>query len=355
MHAHEILLAALLAGPVFAAGGCSSDMPTGSWGPAPGGGSSGSAATGSGGSSSGAPGGGAMTTGNMTWSDGQQLTSSVTIAAGNVVTIAPGATITVAANATITVAGTLTASSASPAHAKLTGSGWTGMVVASGGTLTLDGVDIAGASAAIDVQGGAAKAEYDDGTIDGSGLPFNVEKGAALGTAHAAVTTAMGGSQVSGAFTATHLDYDSNGYEGITTADPAATLSIEDSTLHGSGPFADFLVSAGGAASFHVAYTDISNVHCGFHFDAITAFDISYTNVHGNAYGFMLYGSSGNSTRSVSYSNVDNNTDYAYATEGTNGPMVFDHCYVTGQTTSGGPVTVTNSQTAAVGGTGPRP
>jgi hypothetical protein len=328
-------------------------MSTGSWGKVPSGGSSGSAATGGGSGS--ANGGGAMATGNTTWSDGQQLTSSITIAAGDMVTIAPGATITVATNATITVAGTLTASSASPTHAKLTGSGWTGIVVASGGTLALDGVDISGASAALDVQGGAAKAEYDDGTIDGSGMPFDVEGGAALGTAHATVTKAMGGSQVTGSFTATHLDYDSNGYAGITTADPAATLSVEDSTLHGSGPFADFLVSAGGAASFHVAHTDISNVHCGFHFDAITAFDISTTNVHGNAYGFMLYGSSGNATRSVSYSNVNDNTDYAYATDGTNGPIVFDHCYVTGQTTSGGPVTVTNAQTAAVGGTGPRP
>jgi hypothetical protein len=300
-----------------------------------------------------AGGGSTTTTGATTWSDGQQLTSSITIAAGDVVTIAPGATITVAANAIITVAGTLTASSASPTHAKLTGTGWTGIVVASGGTLSLDGVDIAGASAALDVQGGAAKAEYDDGTIDGSSFPFDVEKGAALTTAHATVTTAMGGSQVSGAFTATYLDYDSNGYAGITTADPAATLSVENSTLHGSGPYADFLVSAGGAASFHVAHTDISNVHCGFHFDAITGFDISYTNVHGNAYGFMLYGSSGDAARSVSYSNVDDNTDYAYAAEGYNGPITFDHCYLTGQTTSG--VTITNPETAAVGGTGPQP
>ncbi len=319
-------------------------------GPMSGGGSS-SGGSGTPGTSSG--GSGATTNGSMTWSDGQQITSSITIAAGDVVTIAPGATVTLAPNATLTVAGTLTASSASPTHAKLTGTGWTGIVVASGGTLTLDGVDIAGASAALDVQGGAAKAEYDDGTINGAALPFNVEKGAALTTAHATVTTAMGGSQVSGAFTATHLDYDSNGYAGITTADPAATLSIEQSTLHGSGPFADFLVSAGGAASFHVAYTDISNVHCGFHFDAITGFDISYTNIHGNAFGFMLYGSSGNATRSVSYSNVDNNTDYAYAAEGNNGLITFDHCYVTGQTTSG--VTVTNPETAAVGGTGPQP
>jgi hypothetical protein len=188
-------------------------------------------------------------------------------------------------------------------------------------------------------------------------VPFSVAAGGALTTKGSTVTNTQGGSQVAGAFTASHLDYDSNGNPGITTTNPAATLSVEDSTLHGAGPVADFLVSSGGAATFHVAYTDISNVHCAFHFDNITAFDISYTNIHGNAYGFMLYGSSGPTTamRTVSYSNVAGNTTYAYDTLGRNGPIQFDHCYVTGQTNPGKAVTVTNAQMATVAGTGPRP
>jgi hypothetical protein len=277
--------------------------------------------------------------------------SNVTIAAGDTVTIAPGAKITVAAGVTVTVAGTLTASSATPTHAALTGSGWTGIVVASGGTLTLDGVDVSGAQTALDVQGGNAQAEYDNGTIDGATVPFDVEGGGSLTTTGVTVTNTQGGSQVAGSFKASHLDYDSNGNAGITTLDPQARLWIEDAKLHGSGPVADFLVSSGGAYSFHVAYTDISNVHCGFHFDTIGTFDIEFTNVHDNAWGFMLYGS--NSSGSVSFSNVVNNSHYAYETQGQNGPITFDHCFVTGMTTAG--VMVSNAAPMTVMGTGPRP
>jgi hypothetical protein len=261
--------------------------------------------------------------------------------------------VTVAANAAITVQGTLTASSATPTHAKLTGTSWTGIVVGSGGTLTLDGVDITNATTALQTSAGAVKAEYDDGTITASGTPFNLAKGTALGTKHATVTGTKGASQIAGSFTASFLDYDSNGNEGIVTTDPTATESIEDSKLHGSGPVADMVVSAGGAASIHVAYTDITSVHCAFHFDAIDAFDISYANVQSNSYGFMLYGSSGNGTRSVTYSNIDQN-QIAYDTQGSNGPITFDHDYVTGTTNAGTAVSVSNAAGATVTGTGPR-
>ncbi|HEY6461091.1 MAG TPA: hypothetical protein VIY73_13095, partial [Polyangiaceae bacterium] len=168
-----------------------------------------------------------------------------------------------------------------------------------------------------------------------------------------AVAGTLGTSRIAGALVASYLDYDSNGYEGITTIDPTATLSIEDSKLHGSGPVADFVVSSSGAASIHIAYTDITNVHCGFHFDTIDAFDVSYSNVESNAYGFMLYGSSGTGTRSVSNSNIDQN-QIAYDTEGNNGPITFDGDYVTGTQTPGTAVSVSNAASAKVSGTGPR-
>jgi len=271
------------------------------------------------------------------------------------VTIAPGATVTVASGATITVSGTLTASSAT-VHAKLTGTKWTALAVASGGTLNLVGVDITGAATALQTLAGATSAEYDTGTITGATAPFNLAKGTALGTKNAAVTGTLGTSQIAGALTASYLDYDSNGYEGITTTDPTATESFEDCTLHGAGPDAgaDMLISATGAASIHVAYTSIAQVHCAFHFDTVTAFDVSYTSMEGNAYGFMLYGSAGSGTRTVTYSNIDQNP-YAFDTEGQNGPITFSNDYITGTQNPGDAVTVSNSSSAAVSGTGPRP
>jgi hypothetical protein len=261
--------------------------------------------------------------------------------------------VTLASGATIAVAGTLTASSATGTHAKLTGTSWGGVVVNTGGTLSLDGVDISGASTALQTSTGAAKAEYDDGTITGASEPFNVAAATTLGTKHATVTGTKGSSRIAGSFVASYLDYDSNGNEGIVTIDPTATESIEDSNLHGSGPVADMVVSATGAASIHIAYTNITNVHCAFHFDAIDAFDISYANIETNAYGFMLYGSSGSGTRSVTFSNIDQN-QIAYDTQGNNGPITFDNDYVTGTTTPGTAVSVTNAQQATVPGTGPR-
>jgi hypothetical protein len=292
-------------------------------------------------------------TGNVTWSDGEMLSQSVTIGSGATVTVSPGATINVSSGVTITVAGTLTASSTTKA-ATINGTGWKGIVVASGGTLNLTGVDISGAATAIDVQKGATMAEYDSGTINAATTPFNIESGGTFGTKSATVTGTLGSTSIAGSFTASKLTYNSNGNTGIVTTDPTAQLSIEDSTLQGTGPTGDMLVSQGGAAKFHVAYSTISNVHCGFHFDAVSEFDVSYVNDESNAFGFMLYGSSGSGPFTVTYSNIDQNSAYAYDTQGTNAPITFDHDYVTGMTNNGTAVSVTNASNTAVTGTGPR-
>jgi hypothetical protein len=316
--------------------------------------SSSTSSSGSGGSSGGSTSSSSGSTATSgPWHDGQTLSGSVTIPAGETVTIDPGATVNVGSGVTITVAGTLTASSAAT-HAKLTGTGWTGIVVGSGGTLKLDGADILGATTALDLQMGGT-GEYDDGTITAASTPFDVESGGSLVTKHATVTGTLGASTVAGSLTASYLDYDSNGNGGISTTNPGAQLSIEDSTLHGSGPTADFLVAQGGATKFHVAYSDISNVHCAFHFDNVSEFDVSYTNIHGNAWGFMLYGSGGAGPLTVTHSNVDTNSAYAYGTLGNNGPITFDSDYVTGATSDPtSTVSVTNASSGQVAGTGPR-
>jgi hypothetical protein len=279
--------------------------------------------------------------------------------AGDTVTIDPGATINVGAGVTITVLGTLTASSETT-HAKLTGSSWVGIVVGGGGTLSLDGVDITGASAALDIQS-TGTAEYDHGTITGSAATFNVEKGGTLTTKNAAFAEVTGTSSISGSFTASYLTYTAAGtglFDGITTNDPGAQLSIEDSTFTGpgpNGPLHDMLVSDTGAAKFHVAYTNIAHMHCGFHFNTLSEFDISYINDDSDAYGFMLYGSGGAGPFTVTYSNLYTNAGDDYSSLGSNSPITFDHDYLADQSTDpGSVVTVTNPQTAMVAGTGPR-
>jgi hypothetical protein len=288
--------------------------------------------------------------------------SSMTIPAGETVTIDPGATITMGSGVTVTVDGTLTASSATT-HAKLanaSGSTWVGLVV--NGTLSLDGVDISGASAPLDIKGGG-KGEYDDGTISAGTAPFTVEASGSLGMKHSTLSQAAGTCNVAGSFTASYLTYTGGGsgfFDGIVTSG-SAQLSVEDSTFTGpgpNGPLHDMLVSGSGAAKFHVAYTTISSMHCGFHFGAMSEFDISYVNDDSNAYGFMLYGSSGAGPFTVSYSNIDDNGPngvWAYDAEGTNGPITFDHDYLNGMNADPSKaVTVTNASSSKVSGTGPR-
>jgi hypothetical protein len=51
---------------------------------------------------------------------------------------------------------------------------------------------------------------------------------------------------------------------------------------------------------------------------------------------------------------VVQNTDFAFDTQGTNGPITFDNDYITGNTTTGNVVSVTNAQVVTVPMTGPR-
>jgi hypothetical protein len=293
-----------------------------------------------------------------TWNDGQMLNATVTIAAGESVTIAPGATITVAAGVGITVAGSLSAQSAAATHARLVApANWAGILVAPGGSLALDGVDLVGANTAIEVQAGATQARYDHGIIDGATTPFQIDSGAALTTTGAVVVHTQGMSTVAGSLTAARLDYDANMNQGFMVTDAVglhARLSVEDSKLHGAGQGSSDMVVVGTGASLHVARSEVYASHCGFHFSPIDAFDITLSNIHDCTYGFMLYGSEGPGPRTVTNSNVVNNLEFAFdTTPSNNGPITFDHCYVMGTQQTGGIVTVTNPQPSAVAGTGP--
>src|SRR5205823_2196130 len=126
-------------------------------------------------------------TSDATWADGKTLSTPVVIEAGSTVTITPGATIHATAGIQITIRGTLKVAAAST-HAKITSTDrWAGLIVASGGTLDADGLDLESSTAGVDVQGGAKSARYDDGTITAAKNPFAIEAGGKLTTSHAKV------------------------------------------------------------------------------------------------------------------------------------------------------------------------
>ncbi len=217
------------------------------------------------------------------------LTSSVDIVAGAVITIASGAKITANERVVVTVHGAITAA-AKDNHAKISGSDWGGIVVATGGALTLSGVDLDGGG--IQANTGNTSATYDYGTI--SSGAFVIDQGATLESNHAAFVQG-GSTTVKGTFTATYLDYAGS---DITLLDPAATVSVADSKLTSSG--GDFFVSSSGKV-LHVEYSVITGSHCPFHFNALGKYTLDHVATRGNAYGQMLYNSD-TTPNTISYS-----------------------------------------------------
>lgn len=291
-----------------------------------------------------------------TWSDGKTITANVTIGAGNTVTIAPGAKITVSAGVAITVAGTLKATN-NATHAALqaaAGGTWDSLVVAKGGTLDVDSLDISGAGKGIWTQTGNTEAKFVNGVITAT-QPFNMEAGSTLSVTKSSAT-ATAESAIAGTFNASYLTYDKGSAEGLYISDAAAKVTIIDSTLKGASG-GDYIVS-GSSLSIDVEYTEISGSHCPFHFNNVGSFKIDHVSNNANAYGPMFYGSS-TGPNSISYSNLQDNT-YDWDVQGTNAKLTIDHSYAPGKTkvdtnnTTNKTVTVTNAATAAVPDAKPR-
>jgi hypothetical protein len=235
--------------------------------------------------------------------------------------------------------------------------------VVDGGSLDLDGVDIANADRALLVKSGAGSYQY--GAIKSSGA-FDVEKNGSLTVAHASVADNKAPSPILGSFTATFLDYDAGLKEGIVAQDPSATMSIEDSHLHGQRTADNDLIQSEAASKVHVAFVELTAAHCGMHFDAVDAFDVSNVTVHDGAYGIMMYGSSTTGDRTVKLTNIFKNVGRGIeeaAPDQTQGPITVSDGYwadngagVADNIRSlTGKITVTNmSATAPVPNVGPR-
>jgi hypothetical protein len=284
-----------------------------------------------------------------TWADGKQLATSVTIKPGATVEIAPGATVTAATGVSITVQGTLTVKAAA-SHAKLTGMNWKGIVVASGGTLTVEGLDIENAVNGMWTQAGNVDATMLDSSISAASVPFKMEPGSKLTFTKSKVLKSTGSSQIAGTFVASYMSYDKVSSEGLELNDPVGSMTISDSTLTGIGG-GDYVVSRAGAF-VKVEYTTITGSHCGFHFDAVDKFTIDHVSDDQNSYGAMLYGSGAGPNQILS-SNV-RSTDKDLDFSGTNGATTIDKSFTGGKNTLATNAKITNAATMPVPDAKPR-
>lgn len=252
---------------------------------------------------------------------------------GDVVTIAPGTTITMGdATAAITVKGTLKVTGASANHAKLTGDAWVGIIIAEGGKLDADGLDISGAATGIATQAGNLDSTYKNGVMSAK-TPFEMVAGSKLTIDHSKITATGGGSQTAGTFVANYMDYDKGSGPGITMNDAAGTETITNSNLHGAGG-GDYVIS-NAAAKITVTRTTISGSHCAFHFSGsgtaagTTAFTIDGVDVKNNGVGGMLY-NSGAGPNEIKNSNFSNNNEYDISFgSNENGTITFTNTFVT--------------------------
>lgn len=287
--------------------------------------------------------------GTETWKDGKQVAASVTIKAGATVDIEPGATVTVATGAAITVKGTLSVK-AGASHAKLGGKNWKGIVVASGGTLVVEGLDISDAEVGAWTMAGNAGASFVESSIANAATPFKMEPGSKLTFTKSKVVKATGPSIIAGTFAASYMDYDKGAAEGLELSDAAGTMTISDSTLHGVGG-GDYVVSRAGKL-VKVEYTTITGSHCGLHFNAVDQFIIDHVSDDQNSYGAMLYGSGAGPHQIVS-SNV-RSTDKDLDMSGTNGALTIDKSFTGGKNTLQPNAKITNAAAAPIADARPR-
>jgi hypothetical protein len=255
------------------------------------------------------------------------------------------------------VAGKLVAKSDPSAHAKLGGASWKGIVVAGGGNVELDGVDVSNADLAISVSAGGT-ARYDNGAIVGT--PFGVAKGAALTTAHAKVTGPDASTDVYGSLTASYLDYDENDQHALIAKDPTAVVTITDSKFHNSGPLGPTagpdVLTVEAASSFQIAYSEVGGAHCGFHFTGGDTITIDHVTVHGDTNGADVWGSAPNGKHTVTASNFQQMLAVAFDESGVNGSFQVTGCYIPGANNLKTPsqIAISSPASAAVADAHPR-
>ena len=285
-----------------------------------------------------------------TWFDGKQIKGEVTIPDFVTITIAEGATVKCENGAKIIVQGNLR-SSAKNKHAKISCKTWQGIVVAQGGALISEGLDLENPDIGITTQAGLVDAKWDYGVMTGAQTPFLVGPGSVFNTTGSKIT-ALGQSEVQGDFIASRMEYNKGGSSGISIGDPNGTITIEDSVLKGPGNLGEFIDSSAGK-QVKVSYTTIESAHCAFHFDNVDTFLIDHvTATKGLVFGAMLYGSK--TGGKIQYSNLGG-AEAAVDVQGTNGALTFDHVYMAGKEMfKTSQPTITNRESGEVAGAKPR-
>jgi hypothetical protein len=252
------------------------------------------------------------------------LDADLVIAAGETLRVGPGVTFTAATGVKVQVEGALIATGTAQAPVRFLGAGmprsWHGIVVASGGSITLTHVEIGGATYGILAQPGS------DFTVDY----------AEIGTSFKAAVLQADGSfdhtkfHASGDPTFSPVNEvsidDVNGTLTIIDASPTVT----NASFDGSAALVD-MVRIGGNSSPVFDHVHLQDAHCGFHTfgTANAAPHITNAVFERLAYGIMAYTMKATITDSVFNGNA-NDVGFCFGATADNAPTLMNNYYMSG-------------------------
>lgn len=211
------------------------------------------------------------------------LTEDLMVPAGTTLRVGPGVRFTAQQNVKVDVQGTLEVQGSEAAPSAFVGAGepdsWHGIVVASGGSLTLDHAQVSGATYGIHAMPGSSY-HIDHAHFDTSFKAMVLQSDGSL--SNCVVEAVLSFPAVTDAVT---ID-DPNGALTIMDASPVVT----NCRFEGSGGLND-MIRVGGEASPEFDHISVTNSHCGFHTSGGTNTSTRITNSRFDnlAYGVMAY------------------------------------------------------------------
>jgi hypothetical protein len=214
----------------------------------------------------------------LTWTSTTSLQGSVVIPVGQSVNVVANTTIHVKNGTKITVLGSLVA----PAGLTLTGSSWVGVSVVGSATLT----------------------RFNEG---GAQTPFRVGAAGTLTIHGGNISGILGSSDVEGQLFADGITYDKGSGGGINSSNGTGSIIIDKSLLKGAGRDTGDFFGLYNAKSITLTNSQMTGAHCAFHVLNLTNMKLDHDSIHGNSYGFMMYGSGDAGTKTITNTSITNN------------------------------------------------
>ena len=240
---------------------------------------------------------------SLVWNSSTHLQGVVVIPVGETVSVSPKTSISLSAGTKIIVNGALEA----PAGLTLSGTSWDGLVI----------------------NGSANLVRFNE---SGAQISFQVNPKGKLVINNGNISGASGASIVEGSFTADHLNYDKGSGGGIDSYSGTGSVSISNSSLHGSGRNTGDFFGMYNIKSISVSNSVMNGSHCAFHILSLQNMSLRNDKIQDNSYGFMMYGSSKLGTKTISNTSITNNsTGFDEGSPSTrNGAITISHSYISG-------------------------